>query len=86
MPNDGNPYCRVCGLLQPGLPWGEDDKTPSWDICDCCGSEFGYHDSTPTGVLRARNAWIAKGCPWFEESKRPPDWDMEEQLRHAQHL
>jgi hypothetical protein len=60
--------------------------TPNWAICACCGTEFGYEDSSPDSVRRAREEWIARGCPWFHESERPPDWNMEEQLRHAQQL
>jgi hypothetical protein len=60
--------------------------TPNWAICACCGTEFGYEDSSPDSVRRAREEWIARGCPWFHESERPPDWNREEQLRHAQQL
>lgn len=35
-------YCRVCGLYLGYQPWGEDGKTPSYEICPCCGVEFGY--------------------------------------------
>jgi len=28
--------CRVCGLEQDDTPWGEDGKTASFNICDCC--------------------------------------------------
>jgi rubredoxin len=37
--------CRVCGLIYDKFyPWGEDGEVPSHDICDCCGTEFGYDD------------------------------------------
>ncbi|PRX63213.1 hypothetical protein B0I32_111207 [Nonomuraea fuscirosea] len=86
MPNNGDPYCRVCGLLQATPPWGDDGRSPTWEICACCGTEFGYQDATPAGVLRARQAWTAKGYPWFQESERPPGWRAEDQLVHAQLL
>jgi hypothetical protein len=38
--------CRVCGLDQQSPPWGVDGKSPTYAICDCCGVEFGYEDST----------------------------------------
>lgn len=36
--------CRVCGAKQLEPPWGNDGLTPSYEICDCCGVEFGYED------------------------------------------
>lgn len=39
-------FCRVCGLDQDENPWGEDNASPTFDICACCGTEFGYHDFT----------------------------------------
>lgn len=36
--------CRVCGLDQGFKPWGEDDQTPTFDLCNCCGVQFGYED------------------------------------------
>jgi hypothetical protein len=59
----------------------DDDGIPSFDICDCCGTQFGYHDAkTPHAVLRER--WVADGMPWHSRVITPPsDWDPLEQLR-----
>lgn len=73
--------CEVCGFN--GLdeaPWGADGKTPSFDICPCCGVEFGYEDATDTGKANFRTKWIATGGKWFDESKKPNRWDIKEQL------
>ena len=36
--NEDEAYrCRVCGLNQDFKPWGEDGKTPAFEICGCCG-------------------------------------------------
>lgn len=75
MPNDAL-RCRVCGWLQPEAPWGLDGKTPSFDICDCCGVEFGYEDCTDASVQRFRESWLAAGAPWHDETKRPPCWQL----------
>ena len=43
MVNEANKLaCRVCGKVQDDPTWGEDGKTPTFDICDCCGVQFGY--------------------------------------------
>ena len=51
-------YCRVCGLDK-----GEEEvRTKSgratFNICDCCGVEFGYGDTTIDNVKDIRKHWI----------------------------
>ncbi len=83
MHNRDEACCRVCGLLQDCEPWGENGKTPSYEICDCCGVEFGYEDSTQESTWRFRKNWIEKGAPWFTMALKPENWSMEEQLKHV---
>lgn len=70
-------HCPICGL-----PWlqGVDAKEVrySYEICECCGCEYGY-DDTPT----YREQWLKQGAPWFNERQRPNEWNLEDQLRHA---
>ena len=75
--------CDVCGysrLSQP--PWGDDGKTPTYDICPCCGVEFGYEDCTQKSKDSFREKWLNNGAKWFDESKKPQNWDLEEQFRN----
>jgi len=62
MHSNNNLYvCRVFGALQSDPPWGETGKDPSFDICDCCGVEFGYEDATLSGLKRYReNGYLAE--------------------------
>lgn len=40
-----NNFCHVCGYpLGDYNPWGDDGKTPTYDICPCCGVEWGNED------------------------------------------
>jgi hypothetical protein len=74
--------CRICGLYHIDLPWGEDGITPTFNICPCCGVEFGYEDDTDReGAINIRKAWLAHGAKWLNEKRRPPDWNLEQQLR-----
>ncbi|WP_292556379.1 hypothetical protein [Mesorhizobium sp.] len=75
--------CRVCGLSQyPDLPWGEDGRQPSFNICDCCGVEFGYGDDGLENCLRLRRHWVeVERCRWFSPRDRPADWDLPAQIR-----
>ncbi|WP_211263927.1 hypothetical protein [Streptosporangium amethystogenes] len=58
-------------------------RTPSFEICPCCGVEFGYEDATPQAVSAHRRDWLAAGATWSAPSREPPGWDLERQLRDA---
>lgn len=75
-------FCRVCGLDQHENPWGEDNVSPTYGICDCCGTEFGYHDFTLKGIRRQREKWIASGAKWSEPKRMPSNWGLEEQMKN----
>ena len=72
--------CRVCGWDQGEPPWGEDGKTPTFGICDCCGVEFGYQDALPEAAAGFRDIWLAKGAPWRDQAKKSSNWDLSVQL------
>ena len=75
--------CPICGYTAlEELPWEDDGQTPSFTICDCCGVEFGYEDATQKGKSKYRDQWIASGGKWFNEAKRPENWDMKDQLKN----
>jgi hypothetical protein len=74
--------CRICGLEQPFFPWGEDGQTPTYDICSCCGVEFGYEDATLVAVRNYRKEWIEKGAKWLKPKEMPESWSLEEQLKN----
>lgn len=69
--------CPVCGYNQ------LDEPPSDYNICDCCGTEFGYHDATLThSELRKR--WIAAGAKWHSPDFSPPTgWDPLKQLLAA---
>lgn len=72
--------CRVCGFIHSSPPWGIDNQSPTFEICDCCGVEFGYEDSTPQSIKDYREKWIKQGTPWFNKKIKPENWSIEEQL------
>lgn len=63
-------------------PWGEDEETPSFDICDCYGVEFGYGDFTIEGIKDHRNKWIQNGAKWRWPKNKPENWSLEEQMKN----
>ncbi|MCO5057435.1 MAG: hypothetical protein M9905_06075 [Rhizobiaceae bacterium] len=73
-------YCRVCGLEQAEPQYGKDGVSPTFDICPCCGVEFGYQDTIRDAVLKFRDEWLASGAKWAEPKKQPTNWDLPKQL------
>ncbi len=74
--------CRVCGLYTEDLPWGYDGNSPSYEICLCCGVEFGNEDYTIESIKKYRQRWISDGVNWFDPNEKPINWNVEEQLKN----
>jgi hypothetical protein len=51
--------CRVCGYSSDTYPWGEDGVSPSYQICPCCGVQFGKEDRTLDAIKAYRGEWIS---------------------------
>lgn len=87
-------FCRVCGLYIDDKPWGDDNKTPTHDICPCCGVEFGNEDFCLASLKEYRKQWIEKGAKWWDEENptnsphttKPFNWKVEEQMTHIPKL
>lgn len=75
-------YCTICGLEQSPPPWGEDGDTPSFEICECCGVQYGYEDCTKDAILKFRKLWIKNGAQWSFSKKKPKNWSLEKQLKN----
>lgn len=69
--------CPVCGYAMPYAP--ED-----YNICPCCGTEFGNDDS-PWTIQELRNRWVAAGAPWFFRTS-PVGWNPWAQLINAGYM
>lgn len=79
----GNYGCPVCGYR--GLEEAPRDERgeASFEICPCCGTEFGYDDATRS-YSELRDGWVARGAPWFSAAQQPPaGWEAAKQLREA---
>ncbi|MCK4543621.1 MAG: hypothetical protein KAU17_15425 [Spirochaetales bacterium] len=75
--------CPVCGYSELDEPPYDDGGNPSYNICDCCGFEFGFDDGSEEMSFEAyRKKWIDEGIKWFSPDKKPSDWNIEEQLRN----
>jgi hypothetical protein len=86
MHNKENNFCRICGLDQGEPPWGDDGKTPSFIICDCCGVEFGYEDTLLSSIRLYRKRWLSEGANWSDIKYKPSNWNLNDQLKQIPEL
>lgn len=77
--------CRACGFDHfPDFPWGENGKLASFDICECCGIQYGYDDDgTAESCYKVRKYWVEnEQCAFWSPNRQPPDnWSPSQQLR-----
>jgi hypothetical protein len=67
--------CPVCGYRE--MP----DPPEDYNICPCCGTEFGYTDAGVT-LEELRAKWLSHDAPWFSALIPPPiGWSAEKALR-----
>ena len=72
--------CPVCAYRN--MP----DAPQDYEICPCCGTEFGMDDVERTHE-ELRKEWMAKGARWFsDESQAPRGWNAMDQLIEAELL
>lgn len=81
MPNSNQIYvCPVCSYPDLDEPAYDSFGCASYNICPCCGTEFGYDDST-TAHSDLREKWVSEGMQWWSKHKlKPNGWDPVRQL------
>jgi hypothetical protein len=75
-------YCRVCGLYNDTPPWGLAGDIPTYEICPCCGVEFGNEDYTLNSIKKYREHWLNSGASWAEPKEKPKQWDLVLQMHN----
>jgi hypothetical protein len=73
----------VCGFTE--LPWPpvDQDGYGLFEICPCCGFQFGVTDDDRGWTYEAwRAQWVSRGMPWDSAGIEPPPsgWDPKAQL------
>lgn len=81
--NKNERICRVCGLKYDNNEVRDEFGEATFNICNCCGVEFGYEDIN----IKYQNYWINElKEEWFSKKYKPNNWDIFEQLRRGQEL
>jgi len=73
--------CKIC-WFEDREPFWLETGWPTWKICPCCWAESWYDDITVEAVKRNRKKWLNSQIKWFEEHKKPKDWDFLEQIKN----
>ena len=82
------PYANASGVgLIRGLtpPYDTYFGDPSYEVCACCGFEFGNDDSDPppTSFEESLLRFVARNELWLDPKKKPLKWSLQEQLYNA---
>ena len=72
--------CNICGYPNLDRPSRDETGAPSFDICQCCGGEFGYNDASQEAEVNYRRNWVLNGAHWFDPSLEPMGWSLRDQL------
>lgn len=73
--------CPVCGYDKLDESPYDQDGNPSYEICKCCGFEFGFDDHSEGNSFESyRKKWIEGGAKWFSEKAKTETWDLNKQL------
>lgn len=77
-------FCPVCGFGGPeGSRAPYDRYGGSFDICPCCGFQYGVTDDLKHETFESwRTKWIAAGAKWPARKQKPTNWDAAKQLRN----
>lgn len=71
--------CPICGCENTFDPPYKcySDLACSYDICLCCGCEFGLDDSE-----EYFDEWLTRGGDWLSKKDKPENWKLEDQLKN----
>ena len=64
--------CPVCNCNELFEPPYDENGYGSYEICPCCGFQFGYDDfpNKTEQISLWRERWISEGCKWFSTSRK----------------
>ena len=78
-----NYICPICGYDKLEEAPFDETGEPSFDICSCCGCEYGYDVvNDKVEIEKYRENWIKHGAKWFYEGDKPKNWSLEKQLKN----
>lgn len=79
-----NYICLICGFDKLYEPPYDKYSCASFEICPCCGTEFGYHIVHPNQekITLLKEKWIKNGMIFNNNNRIPLNWSSSEQLKN----
>lgn len=81
--------CPVCGYKGLDEPAYNEYGDPSYEICSCCGFEYGFDDHSEGYTFQSyREKWINEEYSFHNKNNMPRDWSeakAKEQLLNLQY-
>lgn len=75
-------FCPVCGWKglqkKPVYPYG------TFEICSCCGTQYGLDVTCEEDILEVRADWLKEGASWFSDFDMPNDWSTQRALEQIE--
>ncbi len=83
-----NYICPICGFDKLFEPPFDKFSCGSFEICPCCGTEFGYHllNSDMQKIISLRKAWINNGMIFKKKERIPAIWKANEQIKNLEKI
>lgn len=70
--------CPICGYNKLVEPPYDEYECPSYEICACCGFEYGFHDDFEGYTFeKYREEWLNNGAPFRRKKDEPIGWSMD---------
>ncbi len=82
---DNKNYCTICGYDFKGNFPLKNQWNPfhaHCEFCPCCGIQTGRLDHFYRKARIYRKQWLDSRSNWFDKSKKPKYWSLEEQLKN----
>ncbi|NOU93104.1 hypothetical protein GC093_07655 [Paenibacillus sp. LMG 31456] len=77
--------CPVCGYDELKQPPYDEKGNESFDVCLCCGFEFGVDDMLFT-FEAYRKEWLSNGAKWFFANIQSDNWSVDDQLKNIEKI
>ena len=79
--------CPVCGYDDLSEPPYDKYNEPSYEICPCCGFEFGYDDFYKHYTFKDfREKWIKEGAKLFNKERFSRNWNESEMIKQLKNI
>jgi len=79
--------CPICGYTRLQMSPYDEHGYPSYEICDCCGFEYGFDDdSEGYSFENYREKWINEGFKFSNDKMQPETWNRQTMIKQLENV